>query len=45
VFLPSLFTFGLSWQEATQVSYADTYLAFDIRITSILTPEEETDNG
>jgi hypothetical protein len=37
--LPALFTAGLSWQEATQVEYSGN-LAFDIRITSIVTQED-----
>lgn len=32
---PLLFTAGISWQDATQVGYGDTYLGFDIRVTSI----------
>ena len=38
--LPALFTSGLLWEDATQVGYGDSNLAYDIRITSILTPEE-----
>lgn len=45
LFLPALFTFGLSWDSATQVGYGDSLLAFDITIRTILTTEEETDNG
>lgn len=40
VLLPALFTFGLSYQDATQVSYGDQYLAYDIRIDTILTITE-----
>lgn len=32
--LPALFTWGMSWQDATQVAY-DQNLAYDIRTTSI----------
>lgn len=45
LFLPALFTFGLSWQSATQVAYDETRLAFDIIIRTILITEEEADNG
>lgn len=36
---PALLTAGLVWQDATQVGYGDSNLAYDIRFTSILTPE------
>lgn len=41
--LPALFTAGILWTEATQVAYGEperTYLAYDIRISSILSPSE-----
>lgn len=37
---PALLGAGLAWVDATQVGYGDSNLAYDIRITSILTPDE-----
>lgn len=38
--IPALLTAGILWTDATQVGYGDTYLAYDIRISSILTESE-----
>lgn len=39
VLLPALLTSGVVWTEATQVEYASSVLAYDIKVTSVLTPE------
>jgi hypothetical protein len=38
VLLPALLTASLGWTDATQVGYGESNLAYDIRVTSILTP-------
>lgn len=33
--VPALFNHGMSWEDATQTGFGDSYLAFDIRVNSI----------
>jgi hypothetical protein len=40
ILLPTLLTHAVLWVDATQVGYGERNLAYDIRLTSILTNEE-----